>query len=115
MDEYNSGLHINAASLEELITHGLHALRETLQQDKELTIANTSIGIVGPASTHERGIPSGGPFRILEGEPVEVYLKSMVPKETPAATGAAAGTGTPAAAEPAQPATAGDDDVQMEG
>lgn len=35
------------ASLEELIKHGLHALRDTLQQDKELTIHNTSLGIVG--------------------------------------------------------------------
>ncbi|GAA5915201.1 hypothetical protein JCM6882_001135 [Rhodosporidiobolus microsporus] len=37
-----------------LIKHGLHALRDTLQQDKELTIHNTSIGIVGvspPSST----------------------------------------------------------------
>jgi len=34
--------------LEGLIRHGLHALRDTLQQDKELTIQNTSIGIVGP-------------------------------------------------------------------
>ncbi|KAG8901895.1 hypothetical protein FRB99_005015 [Tulasnella sp. 403] len=33
--------------LEELINHGLHALRETLQQDKELTNLNTSIGITG--------------------------------------------------------------------
>lgn len=30
-------------SLEELITHGLHALRDTLQQDKELNVNNTSI------------------------------------------------------------------------
>lgn len=35
--------------LDTLIKHGLHALRETLQQDKELTIHNTSIGIVGVA------------------------------------------------------------------
>ncbi|GAA5925196.1 proteasome core particle subunit alpha 6 [Sporobolomyces koalae] len=35
------------ASLEDLIRHGLHALRDTLQQDKELTVENTSLGIVG--------------------------------------------------------------------
>jgi len=99
------------SSLEELITHGLHALRETLQQDKELTISNTSIGIVGPAGEHERGVPAGGPFRILEGEPIEVYLKTMVPKEIPGTTGPAAGTGTPAAAEPAAPA---EEDIQMQ-
>jgi len=34
--------------LDTLIRHGLHALRDTLQQDKELTTLNTSIGVVGP-------------------------------------------------------------------
>lgn len=48
-----------AATLEQLIDHGLHALRETLQQDKELTNLNTSIGIVGPRGTLEKGmVPS---------------------------------------------------------
>lgn len=92
-------------SLEDLIRHGLHALRETLQQDKELTVNNTSIGIVGPASENEKVVPPGGPFRILEGEPIEVFLKSMIPKETAEATAAAA------AAPPAAPAV--DEDVQM--
>ncbi|KDN50019.1 hypothetical protein RSAG8_01355, partial [Rhizoctonia solani AG-8 WAC10335] len=58
------------ASLDELIKHGLHALRETLQQDKELNINNTSIGV-----------RSDGSFRILEGEPIQVFIDSMVPKE----------------------------------
>lgn len=31
------------ADLDQLITHGLHALRESLQQDKELSIMNTSV------------------------------------------------------------------------
>ncbi len=35
-------------NLEDLIRHGLHTLRETLQQDKELTTNNTSIDILGP-------------------------------------------------------------------
>ncbi|KAK1228889.1 Proteasome subunit alpha type-6 [Marasmius sp. AFHP31] len=89
-------------SLEELITHGLHALRETLQQDKALNINNTSIGILGPASQHEIdgnvNVPSGGGFRILEGEVLQPFLDTMVPKEAPAA---------PAA-------TSTDDDVQMQ-
>lgn len=34
-------------SREELINHGLKALRETLSQDKELTIDNTTVGVVG--------------------------------------------------------------------
>ncbi|CAL1702118.1 unnamed protein product [Somion occarium] len=99
-------------TLEDLIRHGLHALRESLQQDKELTINNTSIGIAGPASVHEKDVPAGGSFRILEGEPVEVFLKSMVPKETAEAQAAEA----PAAEAPpdgAAPAQAGDQDVSM--
>jgi len=88
-------------SLEDLIRHGLHALRETLQQDKELTVKNTSIGIVGPAGAHEKGVNAEGSFRIREDESIEVYLQSMVPKEPPATA-------------PPPPPTAGDDDVQME-
>jgi len=98
-------------TLQDLIRHGLHALRETLQQDKELNINNTSIGIVGPASQHERGVPPAGPFRILESEKIEVFLKSMVPKEEPAAP-APAPAPAPAAA---MPGAAGDEDVQMAG
>jgi 20S proteasome subunit alpha 6 len=65
-----------------LITHGLHALRETLQQDKELTVLNTSIGIVGQPGPSEKVVKAGGAFRILEGEPIAGYLATMTPKET---------------------------------
>ncbi|KIJ56576.1 hypothetical protein M422DRAFT_57277 [Sphaerobolus stellatus SS14] len=92
-------------NLEDLIRHGLHALRETLQQDKELTIKNTSIGIIGLAGEHETNVRDGA-FRILEGEEIDVYLKSMVPKETDQP---AAAPGTAAAATGAT----GDEDVQM--
>ena len=34
-------------SKEDLVLHGLRSLRETLAKDKELTVQNTSIGIVG--------------------------------------------------------------------
>ncbi|GAA5988237.1 hypothetical protein JCM11641_002096 [Rhodosporidiobolus odoratus] len=91
-----------------LIKHGLHALRDTLQQDKELTIHNTSIGIVGLAPTSSSSTaappsseaeapgaavlgtePSGGKakggqfekFRIVEGEDLTVYLDSMDAKD----------------------------------
>jgi 20S proteasome subunit alpha 6 len=94
---------VSAGSLEDLIRHGLHALRETLQQDKELTVNNTSIGIVGNASVHEKGVSADGSFRILEGEKVNEFLKTMIPKENPDA----------AAPPPAAPA--GDEDVQMAG
>jgi 20S proteasome subunit alpha 6 len=102
-----------AGTLDELITHGLHALRETLQQDKDLTPANTSIGIVGPAGAQEAAAPPGGAFRILEGEPIAPYLATMTPKETGAAADAPPTDPAPApAAGPA--AGAADEDVQME-
>ena len=90
-------------TLEQLLRHGLHALRETLQQDKELNINNTSIGIIGPAGEHEKGVSSNGSFRILEGNEIEVYLKTMVPKEDPSAVSAGQSLS----------ASTTDDDVQM--
>ncbi|KNZ47577.1 proteasome subunit alpha type [Puccinia sorghi] len=57
--------------LDELIKHGLHALRDTLQQDKELTTLNTSLGIVGPS--HK--------FEIIEGDALAPYLARMDPKD----------------------------------
>lgn len=38
---------LSEASKEDLIKHGLTALRDTLQQEKELTSANTSICVIG--------------------------------------------------------------------
>jgi 20S proteasome subunit alpha 6 len=52
------------ASKEELVRHGLQALRDTLQQDKDLNIHNTSLGIVG----------EGHPFEIIEGDALQTYL-----------------------------------------
>src|SRR6266702_6108006 len=70
-------------SLEDQIRQGFHALRETLQQDKELTTNNTAIGIVGPGGALE-GAGTTFDFRILEGSPIDVYLHAMQPKEAPA-------------------------------
>jgi 20S proteasome subunit alpha 6 len=63
---------------------------------------------------HERNVPSEGPFRILEGEQIDVYLKSMVAKESadvPAQAPAAAADAPAGQTGPAPPT--GDDDVQM--
>ncbi|KAJ3498125.1 hypothetical protein NLJ89_g10260 [Agrocybe chaxingu] len=94
------------ASLEDLVRHGLHALRETLQQDKELNENNTSIGIVGPVSQFEKKPVVGESFRILENGSVRPFLDTMVAKELADA---------PAPAAPAAPAvpTSNDEDVQM--
>ncbi|KIK99693.1 hypothetical protein PAXRUDRAFT_822463 [Paxillus rubicundulus Ve08.2h10] len=90
-------------TLEELIKHGLHALRETLQQDKELNVNNTSISITGPSGLHEKPVSPLGKFRIVEGDAVKVYLESMDEKVTDEA---------PASVPPA---VAADEDVQMSG
>lgn len=84
--------------------HGLHALRETLQQDKELNVNNTSIGIVGSKSEFEEKQVIGGSFRILENQLVEPFLQTMIAKESADA---------PPAAPPAP--AAGDQDVTMSG
>lgn len=76
------------ASLEDLVRHGLHALRETLQQDKELNVNNTSIGLIGPRSDYEKkSTQPAGAFRILENDDVDPFLQIMVAKDTAAASG----------------------------
>ncbi|KWU41946.1 20S proteasome subunit [Rhodotorula sp. JG-1b] len=71
--------------LDTLIKHGLHALRETLQQDKELTIHNTSIGIVVLGTEPLAGKLAPGhrfeKFRIVEGEELQPALDAMDPKD----------------------------------
>ena len=66
---------------------------------------------------HEQSVPPEGPFRILEGEIIDVYLKSMQPKESGDAPAPAAAQPPAAAEAPAGqtgPApTTGDGDVQM--
>jgi 20S proteasome subunit alpha 6 len=66
-------------SLDELIQHGLSALRDTLQQDKSLTMKNTSIGIIGPATSAIPGATTSkkANFRVLDDEAVEPYLREM--------------------------------------
>ncbi|KAK7205654.1 nucleophile aminohydrolase [Myxozyma melibiosi] len=54
-------------SAEELVLHGLRALRDTLAQDKELTIQNTSIGVVGLDS----------PFKLYDNEEVGEWLEKL--------------------------------------
>jgi 20S proteasome subunit alpha 6 len=51
-------------SLDDLVKHGLQALRDTLQQDKELSIENTSLGVVGKDRD----------FEIIEGDALQRYL-----------------------------------------
>jgi 20S proteasome subunit alpha 6 len=55
------------ASKEDLILHGLRALRDSLAQDKELTTANTSIALVGEDQT----------FKVMEGEELVPWLEKL--------------------------------------
>ena len=57
------------ASLESLILHGLRSLRDTLQQDKELSVANCSLAFVGPETD----------FNIVEGDKLQVYVQFQLP------------------------------------
>lgn len=115
------------ADLPSLINHGLSALADTLQQDKHLTIANTSIAIIGPSGeavekVQGSGAARRGNFRIWENEDVDQLLRGWRrsrgepedgPQEgdapqvqdgqQPAAAGAAGG----------EAVTTGDDDVTM--
>ncbi|KAI7902620.1 nucleophile aminohydrolase [Cokeromyces recurvatus] len=73
------------ASLDELVRHGLQALRDTLQQDKDLNIHNTSLGIVG----------EDHPFEIIEGEALQKYLDLLGEdkgRRRPAGPGGATGS-----------------------
>ena len=56
---------------EDLIKHGLRALKESLAQDKELTVDNTSVGIMGIATGGKRKIES---FRLFDGQEVSSWI-----------------------------------------
>ncbi len=75
------------AGREELIKHGLLALKESLSQDKELTVENASVGVTGKGSDGKRKIES---FKLYDGAEVgpllEAALESAEPAPAPAAS-----------------------------
>ncbi|KAF2221299.1 nucleophile aminohydrolase [Elsinoe ampelina] len=54
------------SSREELIKHALRALKESLSQDKELTVDNTSVGVSG----------LGEDFKLYEGQEISSWLET---------------------------------------
>ncbi|KAF7187684.1 putative proteasome subunit alpha type-6 [Pseudocercospora fuligena] len=54
------------SSREELIKHALRALKDSLSQDKELTVENTSIGVAGVEEN----------FKLYEGQEIANYLET---------------------------------------
>lgn len=90
----------SSASLEELVTHGLYALRDTLPQNKDLELEQVSVAVVGPgadADVNSAEARKGEKFRIVEGEELRPYMDKLEPRGLPGAratAAAAAGEGT---------------------
>lgn len=61
-------------SREELVAHGLRALKESLAQDKELTVENTSVGVCGVKGEGMKGIES---FKLFDGQDVKSWIDSV--------------------------------------
>ncbi len=55
----------------DLVVHGLRALKESLAQDKDLSVENTSIGIVGVRGEGMKGIES---FKLYDGMEVKQWI-----------------------------------------
>ena len=70
------------SSRDELVKHGLRALKESLSQDKELTIDNTSVGVTGLASDGKRKTES---FKLYDGAEVGPLLEAALEGAEPAA------------------------------
>jgi 20S proteasome subunit alpha 6 len=59
---------------EELVQHGLKALKESLVQDKELTVENTSVAVMGAKTEGKKGIE---PFKLYDGFEVKEWIDSV--------------------------------------
>ncbi|KAL9097755.1 MAG: hypothetical protein Q9165_000081 [Trypethelium subeluteriae] len=68
------------SSREELVRHALRALKESLSQDKELTVDNTSLGVVGTGDAKER-------FRLFEGAEIHSWLETTFENQAPTQEG----------------------------
>lgn len=65
-------------SREELVKHALRALKESMSQEKELTVDNTSVGIAGVG---------GEAFVLYEGQEVAQWLDATFENQPEAAAG----------------------------
>ncbi|KAI0016984.1 nucleophile aminohydrolase [Xylariomycetidae sp. FL0641] len=59
---------------DELVRHGLRALKETLVQDRELTLENTSVGVVGLKELGKKDLQA---FKVHDGPEVKEWLNSV--------------------------------------
>lgn len=65
----------DGASRDELIKHALKALKESLPQDKELTVENASVGVIGRSSNNPKSIQS---FRLFDGPEIGPLLEASL-------------------------------------
>ncbi|PHH61721.1 hypothetical protein CDD81_8013 [Ophiocordyceps australis] len=68
-----------SCSREELVRHGLCALRESLVQDKKLTVENTSVGLVGVEPEPGKGVET---FKLYDEAEVEHWINSVEEGQT---------------------------------
>lgn len=61
---------------EQLIKHGLRALKESLVQDRELTVENTSVGVVGVEMSKD-GVKKVDPFKVYDGQDVKAWIDAV--------------------------------------
>jgi 20S proteasome subunit alpha 6 len=72
---------------EELIRHGLRALKESLVQDRELTVDNTSVGVAG-AFKQDNGSTKVEQFKVYDQQDVAAWIEAVADdKEGDAAAG----------------------------
>ena len=62
------------ASREDLIKHGLRALKESLPQDKELTVDSTSVGVIGKPTEGKKKLEA---FKLYDGAEMEPLLEGI--------------------------------------
>ncbi|KAI9049627.1 hypothetical protein LZ554_006652 [Drepanopeziza brunnea f. sp. 'monogermtubi'] len=60
-----------ACGREELVKHGLRALKESLAAEKELTVENCSVGVVGVRAEGQKAIES---FHLYDGQEVKQWV-----------------------------------------
>lgn len=74
---------------DELVKHALRALKESLSQDKELTVENASVGVIGIGSEGKRKVES---FKLYDGPEIGPLLEASLEntEAAPETTGAEA-------------------------
>lgn len=70
------------ASKEELIKHALRALKESLSQDKELTVDNASVGVIGMKDEGKNKLES---FKLYDGPDIAPLLEAVLETSEPVA------------------------------